>query len=200
MKFMKKIGIFGGTFNPVHNGHLNLLRQVQNEMQFDELLLIPSYLPPHKEAPDLISGSDRLKMLALAVEDMPEAGVCDVELHKTGKSYTIDTLRKLRRIFPTAEFYFIVGTDMLLTFDQWKQWRDILKLTFLVASGRDDGEYERLVEKANKLNRERIIVLKTEPVPVSSTEIREKLKEGEDVSELLPPKVLCYIQKKGLYQ
>ena len=197
---MKKIGLFGGTFNPVHNGHLNLLRQVQAQMQFDELLLIPSHLPPHKEASDLASGKDRLQMLALAVEDIPEAGVCDIELHKSGKSYTIETLKKLRRLFPTAELYFIVGTDMLLTFDEWKQWRDILKLAYLVASGRDEGEYERLCEKAQKLDRERIIVLKTQPFPLSSTEIRRKLKAGEDVAELLPPKVLRYIEQKGLYR
>ena len=197
---MKKIGLFGGTFNPVHNGHLNLLRQIQAEMQFDELLLIPSHIPPHKEVSDLASGKDRLQMLALAIEDMPEAGVCDIELHTSGKSYTIDTLRKLRRIFPTGEFYFIVGTDMLLTFDEWKQWRDILKLTYLVASGRNEGEYTSLVKKAEELNRERIIVLQTEPFPVSSTEIRKKLKVGEDVSELLPPKVLRYIEQKRLYR
>ncbi|PWL41708.1 MAG: nicotinate (nicotinamide) nucleotide adenylyltransferase [Clostridiales bacterium] len=197
---MKKIGLFGGTFNPVHTGHLNLLRQVQAQMQFDELLLIPSHLPPHKEASDLASGKDRLQMLALAVEDIPEAGVCDIELHKSGKSYTIETLRKLRRLFPTAEFYFIVGTDMLLTFDEWKQWRDILKLAYLVASSRDEGEYERLCEKAQKLDRERILVLKTQPFPLSSTEIRRKLKAGEDVAELLSPKVLRYIEQKGLYR
>lgn len=197
---MKKIGLFGGTFNPVHNGHLNLLRQVQAQMQFDELLLIPSHLPPHKEASDLASGKDRLQMLALAVEDIPEAGVCDIELHKSGKSYTIETLKKLRRLFPTVELYFIVGTDMLLTFDEWKQWRGILKLAYLVASGRDEGEYERLCEKAQKLDRERIIVLKTQPFPLSSTEIRRKLKAGEDVAELLPPKVLRYIEQKGLYR
>ena len=139
-------------------------------------------------------------MLALAVEDIPEAGVCDIELHKSGKSYTIETLRKLRRLFPTAEFYFIVGTDMLLTFDEWKQWRDILKLAYLVASSRDEGEYERLCEKAQKLDRERILVLKTQPFPLSSTEIRRKLKAGEDVAELLSPKVLRYIEQKGLYR
>mgnify|MGYP003377043824 CR=1 FL=1 len=88
---MKKIGLFGGTFNPVHNGHLNLLRQVQAQMQFDELLLIPSHLPPHKEASDLASGKDRLQMLALAVEDIPEAGVCDIELHKSGKNFTLSS-------------------------------------------------------------------------------------------------------------
>ena len=169
-------------------------------MQFDELLLIPSHLPPHKEASDLASGKDRLQMLTLAVEDMPEIGVCDIELHKSGKSYTIETLRKLRRIFPTAEFYFIVGTDMLLTFDEWKQWRDILKLTYLVASGRDEGEYDRLREKARKLDGDRIIVLKTQPLPLSSTEVRKKLKAGEDVTELLPPKVLHYIEQKRLYR
>lgn len=197
---MKKIGLFGGTFNPVHNGHLNLLRQVQAQMQFDELLLIPSHLPPHKEASDLASGKDRLQMLTLAIEDIPEAGVCDIELHKSGKSYTIETLKKLRRIFPAAEFYFIVGTDMLLTFDQWKQWRDILKLTYLVASSRDEGEYERLCEKTQKLDKDRIIVLKTKPFPLSSTEIRKKLKAGEEVTGLLPSKVLRYIEKKGLYR
>ena len=89
---------------------------------------------------------------------------------------------------------------MLLTFDEWKQWREILKLTYLVASGRDEGEYERLLEKAQKLNKDRIIVLHTQPFPLSSTQIRQKVKAGEDVSQLLPPKVLRYIKQKGLYR
>ncbi len=197
---MKKIAIFGGTFNPVHNGHLNLINSIQEKMQFDEILLIPSYLPPHKEVKELASGKDRMKMLSLATEGILNIGICDIELNKKGKSYTIETVKMLKQLFSNSELYLVVGADMLLTFDTWKNWREILKYVFLVASSRNEGEEESLLKKAYELNKERIIVVKTEPFSVSSTEIRNKLKLNEDVSHLLPEKVLHYINQKRLYK
>lgn len=197
---MKKIGIFGGTFNPVHNGHINLLKSIDDKLCFDEILLIPSYLPPHKEAEDLASGKDRMQMLSLATLDIGKAGVCDIELNSKGKSYTIETIKKLKQLFTNAELYLIVGADMLFTFDEWKQWREILKYAYLVASSRNDGEYDLLVKKAEELNSEKILVVDTEPFVVSSTEIREKIKTKKDVLDLLPKEVLNYINKKGLYR
>lgn len=197
---MKKIAIFGGTFNPVHNGHLNLINSIQEKMQFDEILLIPSYLPPHKEVKELASGKDRMRMLSLATEGILNIGICDIELNKKGKSYTIETVKMLKQLFLNSELYLVVGADMLLTFDTWKNWREILKYVFLVASSRNEGEEESLLKKAYELNKERIIVVKTEPFSVSSTEIRNKLKLNEDVSHLLPEKVLHYINQKRLYK
>lgn len=197
---MKKIAIFGGTFNPIHNGHLNLLRQVQQQMEFDEILLVPAHIPPHKTVKNLASGNDRMEMLRLAVENIPEAGVCDVELTEKGKSYTIDTLKKLHALFSTDQLYFIIGTDMLLTFDTWKRWKDILKLAIVVASGRDENEYQLLLKKAESLSDDRILVLKTDPLPLSSTQVRKKLSAGEGAEKLVPPAVLSYIHEKGLYR
>ncbi len=197
---MKKIAIFGGTFNPVHNGHINLLKGIDEKFCFDEILLIPSFLPPHKEAVELASGKARMKMLSFAFEDMEKCGVCDIELNKKGKSYTIDTVKKLKQIFPNSELYFIIGSDMLLTFDQWKKWREILKYTNILASSRNENETELLIKKACELDKNRITVVEIKPFPVSSTEVRNMIKRGEDVSHLVPEKVLRYINQEGLYR
>jgi len=197
---MKKIAVFGGTFNPVHNGHLNILKSIDEKLCFDEILLIPSFMPPHKEVSELASGKARMKMLSLAFADMEKCGVCDIELCRKGKSYTVDTVKKLKQIFPNAELYFIIGSDMLLTFDRWKNWREILKYTYILASSRNEGETEVLVKKAEELDKNRIRVVETEPFSVSSTEIRAMIKNGEDVSDLLPEKVLRYINQEGLYR
>ena len=197
---MKKIALFGGTFNPVHNGHINLLKSIDEKFCFDEILLIPSHIPPHKQAKNLAPGKMRMKMLALAFEDMEKAGVCDIELTQKGKSYTVDTVKKLKRIFPNAELYFIIGSDMLFTFDKWKNWREILKYTNILASSRNKGETELLVKKAEELDENRITVVESEPFPVSSTEVRNMIKKGKDVSHLVPEKILRYINLEGLYR
>ncbi len=197
---MKKIAVFGGTFNPVHNGHINLLKSIDEKFCFDEILLIPSFLPPHKEAVDLASGKARMKMLSFAFEDMEKAGICDIELTKKGKSYTIDTVKKLKQIFPQDALYFVVGSDMLLTFDKWKNWREILKYTNILASSRNEGETEALIKKAEELDKSRITVVETDPFAVSSTEVRDMIKRGKDVSHLVPEKVLRYINQEGLYR
>ena len=197
---MKKIALFGGTFNPVHNGHINLLKSIDEKFGFDEILLTPSHIPPHKDAKDLASGKSRMKMLSFAFEDIEKCGVCDIELNKKGKSYTIDTVKKLKQIFPQDELYFIIGSDMLFTFDKWKNWREILKYTNILASLRNDGETEALIKKAEELDKNRIKVVVTEPFSVSSTEVRDMIKSGKDVSHLVPEKVLRYINLEGLYR
>lgn len=194
----ERIGIFGGTFNPIHNGHLHLLKETQAALSFDKILLIPAGIPPHKAPKSLASGADRLEMARLAAMEMENVSVSDIELKSGGRSYTIHTLLKLKTLFPEAAFTLIMGADMLLSFDQWYRWRDILALASLAAAARSDGEYESLVEKGKALGRTQVVRLT--PFPVSSTQVREKLAAGEDVSGLLPHRVLSYILKKGLYQ
>ncbi len=195
---MAHTGIFGGTFNPIHNGHLHLLREADAALSFDRILLIPANIPPHKRAVDLAPGNDRMEMARLAVMGMKKAFVSDIELRAKGKSYTILTLEKLHALFPGDRFTLLMGADMLLTFDQWYRWQDILRLADLAAFARNRGEEEALEEKAAELPGARVI--RAEPLPLSSTLVRETLRRGGDVSGMVPEGVLRYIERRGLYR
>lgn len=196
---MKRIGIFGGTFNPIHNGHIHLMEGVKEALKLDEILVMPAFTPPHKEAEDLASGEQRLKMAELACEGKEDFSVFDHEVKKGGRSYTVETAEYLSAAYPEDKFYFLMGSDMLLTFDRWYRYEDILRHFALVAAARDEGEYESLCEKAAALPGE-VEVVRMAPLPVSSTEVREKLKKGEDVSALLPERVLEFIEEQDLYR
>ena len=127
---MDKLGIFGGTFNPIHNGHVSLAKHYIQALGLDELLVIPTKQPPHKSAPDLAPASARLRLCRLAFAGVPEAVVSDMEIVRSGKSYTVDTVAQLRAMYPHAELYLLVGSDMFLTFSQWRQWQRILQERF----------------------------------------------------------------------
>ena len=192
---MEKIGIYGGTFNPIHNGHLHLLQAALDRLRFDRVLVIPTNIPPHKVERDLASNKDRLEMVRLAVEGMDRV---DMEQRAKGKSYTILTVKKLRAMFPGAELTLLMGADMLLSFDRWHRWREILALASLAAFARSEGETELLERKAAELGNARVV--RVEPLPMSSTMIREMIRRGEDISALVPEKVCAYLREKRLYQ
>ena len=193
-----EIGIYGGTFNPVHLGHIHLLRAVMETGWLDELLVMPDRTPPHKEAPGLIDGEKRAEMLSLALEGMKGVRLSRLELESEGKSYTYLTLRRMKELFPNDRFSLIMGADMLLSFDKWRRWEEILENASLIAAARDEGEYERLLEKAAQLGKTR--VLKIEPLPISSTDVRLAVKQGRSLSGLVPEAVEAYILQNHLYQ
>ena len=195
---MEKIGIYGGTFNPIHNGHLHLLQAALDRLRFDRVLVIPTNIPPHKVERDLASNKDRLEMVRLAVEGMDRVWVSDMEQRAKGKSYTILTVKKLRAMFPGAELTLLMGADMLLSFYRWHRWREILALASLAAFARGEGETELLERKAAELGNTRVV--RVEPLPMSSTMIREMIRRGEDISALVPEKVCAYLREKRLYQ
>ncbi len=199
---MTRIGIYGGTFSPPHNGHLAAARAFMEQMWLDILYVIPDALPPHKEMADPVSAADRLEMCRLAFGDMEGVYVSDMEIRRGGKSYTVDTLRELagedRRLF------LLCGTDMVLTLDEWREPEEIFRLCYPVYIRREadpslDGLLVRKIaeyhEKYGKVVR-RIV---TEPLAVSSSDIRKKLRAGESVGELIPPAVEEYIRDKHLY-
>ncbi len=189
-----RIGIFGGTFNPVHNGHVKLAENFKKELQLDKLLVIPTAVPPHKEAESIASGEDRLKMCELAFENIGE--VSDTEISRGGRSYTVLTLEELKKIYKDDDFYFLVGSDMLLCFKKWYRWEDILSMCTLCATDRDNAETCR---DADSELFEKIIFCDFPKTVVSSTEVRERLLKKEEVSQLIPKKVEEYIREKGLY-
>ncbi len=190
-----KIGVFGGTFNPPHNGHIRLAKAAADELKLDKLLVIPSCIPPHKIAAKLADGQERLEMCRLAFGCDPRFEVSPMELERGSRSYTIETLRELKALYPDSELYFIVGSDMLESFDKWYLWQEILSLSVLCAASREEG-YSPDLSRFGKLA-ERIKIITLDPLEVSSTQIRNSA--GEVSPELLDPKVAAYIREHGLY-
>lgn len=189
-----KIGIFGGTFNPVHKGHVNLVKNFKEKLNLDKVLVIPTGTPPHKQAKELASSEDRINMCKLAFGNLAE--VSDIEIARGGKSYTVETLEALKEIYKDDDFYFLVGSDMLLSFKRWYRWEDILSMCTLCAT---DRNYEETCKDADGDFFEKIIFCDFDKTVVSSSEVRQKLTKGEDVSHLLPQEVEIYIKEKGLY-
>lgn len=197
----KKLGVFGGTFNPVHLGHLHLCKSCQEQCEFDQILLIPTNQPPHKETVNLASNRDRLEMLRLAVREFPYMKACGLEYQMGGKSYTINTLKRLKELYQDTEISLIMGSDMLRSFHTWRSYQEILSTATLTVGARCHAEYEELVELRDSFQeyREKIKILKISVIELSSTQIRSLLKKGMG-RELLPPAVFEYICKRGLYQ
>jgi nicotinate-nucleotide adenylyltransferase len=189
-----KIGIFGGTFNPPHNGHRFLVDTVMRRMKFDRMIIVPSYLPPHKDVENN-EPTHRLKMTQLA---FPEHTVSDMELIRKGKSYTVDTLRTLAAENPGAELYFLCGSDMFLTMEQWREPASIFSLATIITIARERRIYLKLLIK--KLcfyfkYRARCRILYVKPVVLSSSDIRE----GHVDMNYIDSKVCQYIQEHKLY-
>jgi len=203
-----RIGVYGGTFNPPHLGHLTAARTVFEMLKLDRLLLIPAGLPPHKELP---AGSptpeQRLEMTRLAGEqlDLGESvETLDTELLRGGKSYTADTLRAVRARYPDAELWLLMGTDMFLTLQAWDRPEEIFRLAGVAAFGRTEEDAEELFsaqrERLYRLYPDARIYTLTVPgvLNISSTQLRERLPRGEG-GWLLPPSVYGYLLREGLY-
>ena len=185
---MKKIVIFGGTFDPPHIGHIETARFILNEMHPDALLVFPAGIPPHKRIMSDSSPADRLKMTKLAFEPLEkETGVSiivsDRELRRKGKSYTFDTVTEIKEIFPDSELYLYIGSDMTESFEKWYRYEDILKICHIVTAKRYDDEAltdeDKLFFEKCEMIREKgigITILKKDIIIASSTQIREQMK------------------------
>lgn len=197
---MAKIGLFGGSFNPIHNGHINLAVSVKNELKLDKVIFIPSGTAPHKSSNEYASAEDRLKMCRLALEDYDDFEISDYELCRQGKSYTVYTVRHFKQLYPYDELVWMVGSDMLLTFDQWYEYREILGKVTLAAISRYGSDLNELYKMSEKLSLYgKIIVVNASAVTISSTKIRKMIKNNEDLSCYLNGKVVKYIMLKNLY-
>lgn len=200
---MKRIGIFGGSFNPPHNGHINIVRKITDFYGFDKVFIIPSSIPPHKMITKDVTPMQRLQMCKLAFCDS-DFYVSDIEMTRQGKSYTYDTLLELKKI-TDGELNLIIGSDMLLCFEEWYRYKDILKMTKIIVSSRKNSEIEAelIKEKAVRLNGlypDSVTIFEMEPFEISSTKIREMLKNNEDISGYVPKSVCEYIYERGLYK
>lgn len=197
-----KTGIYGGTFNPIHLGHLHILKEFTARLGLDRVLLVPAGVPPHKAAPALAPGQDRAMMCGLAVReaDLP-ARVSTIELDRPGKSFTSDTLLGLRERFPQDEFFLLMGEDMFLTVDSWHQAETIFRLSNLCASPRSQDGLSKLLEKQQTLEAlgARCFVEDIPFLDVSSTQVRRLAAQGSCLEELEPKSVADYIRQHRLY-
>lgn len=194
------IGIFGGAFNPVHNGHIHLLNAYVKALHLDKVLLIPTANPPHKTSAELISGEHRMNMLKLAFAGSEHFEVSDIEFRFSGKSYTYNTLMELKKIYPDDKFFLIVGSDQFFCFEKWYRADDILSMVTVVTASREDNEYSDLIAfKNSNANMKNTIVSSFDAVMVSSSQIRQMVKQGEDISALVPTCVNEYIRGNNLY-
>ena len=197
---MRKIAIYGGTFNPIHNGHVHLAKQFAEFLNVDKVLLIPTHVPPHKQVGDLASAKDRLEMCRLASTDsLFEAS--DIEIKREGPSYTSDTLQELKKANPHAKFYLITGEDMFLTIQNWHESQIIYSLATLCAAPRSLKGLQPLINFAKILeqNGAETIVKNIDYLPISSTMVRDAVKKGESMAELVPAAVADYILGNNLY-
>ena len=186
----EKIAMLGGTFNPIHNAHVKLALEFIDRMKLDKVLMVPTAIPPHKEIKDFVPAEERFYIEP-----------CGLELERKGKSYTVDTLKSIKELYPDAELYLIVGADMFLSLETWRNPQEIFKMAKILSAPREDSDYEPMKEHQKMLKDlgADTFVLEKSIFTVSSTEIREKIKGGEDVSSLIPEKIYSYIKEKGLY-
>lgn len=194
---VKKTGIFGGAFNPVHNGHVRLAEEAVKQLKLRRLLIIPTFVSPHKHT-DLLPYEDRAEMCRRAFGHIPGAEVSDIEVRLGGTSYSINTVRALRELYPDEQFFLLIGSDMLFSFDKWYKYESLLKETKVCAVARDSDSLSDMMEYANDIGR--IKVLPTQAVTMSSTEVRNAAANGGDISGMVPAGVAEYIRENGLYK
>lgn len=201
-----KVGIFGGTFNPIHKGHTEAAYAFLRSVEPDRLFVIPTKIPPHKAITADDDPAIRLEMTARAFSENKEYDgrieVSDIEIRSEGKSYTYYTLQKLRSM-GFDEFYLYCGTDMLLSFDTWFRFEDILSMCTLAYASRLERDCPEASAKIAMLRERygaRIVEIPLDPIEISSSEIREMIRKGEDASAFLSPAVLDFIGERGLYQ
>jgi len=198
-----KIGILGGTFDPVHLGHLEIVRQALNELGLDELIVVPAKLQPFKLDVPVLDGAHRIEMLRLAFGDLPHVVVSDHELNKEEVSYTINTLKAFQNLYPNDEIWFLLGTDALLKIELWKDAKELLTtFNFIVGSrpGYKEEELDTQIRHLEQTYMTRIHKLTNKKMNISSTEIKKSIMQGKKLDKLVPLAVERYINQHALYK
>ncbi len=203
-----RLGVFGGTFDPIHLGHLAAAEEAAYRLDLDPVLFVPAHHQPLKEQAPRVSDADRLAMVALAIEGNPRFAVSTVELERPAPSYTVETLRRLRQTYGDAargcELYFLLGIDSANTLDRWREPAALLRLARLVVMSRGkvpepDWRLLQRIDPALPI-RERVVTLAVPDVDVSARELRRRIAAGEPVRYQLPEPVRAYIERRRLYE
>ncbi|PLX89492.1 MAG: nicotinate (nicotinamide) nucleotide adenylyltransferase [Desulfuromonas sp.] len=209
------IGLLGGTFNPIHNGHLHIAREVQKNCQLDQVWFVPTCNPPHKQLDGDISFRHRLQMVEAAIADIPDFCSCDIEGQRGGRSYSVTTLEQLRAQHPADNFYFIMGLDSFRDIGTWKSYPRLFELCHIVVTARPGfhGDpraflpvaiaerfcYDADAKKLRHVAGFTVIFVSHTSRDISSTEIREAISCGESIEQLVPTAVVEYIDQHRLY-
>lgn len=189
----EQIGIFGGTFDPIHFGHLLAAEQAREQAKLDEIWFMPTRIPPHKKRQGIAAPEHRLRMVELAIADHTAFRATDVELRREGPSYTIDTMEYLTKQHPELSFSFIIGGDMVEMLPKWRRFEDLCKLVRFIGLGRPGASYDKEAMST------RVTFVSMPAWELSSTLIREKVAGEKSIRYLVPPSVEIYIKEQGLY-
>ncbi|MCD7955860.1 MAG: nicotinate-nucleotide adenylyltransferase [Lachnospiraceae bacterium] len=200
---VRRTGIMGGTFDPIHNGHLALADAAYRQLALDNILFLPAGIPPHKQnRSDGATPSQRMHMTRLAILDDPRFSLDQEEMHRGGVSYTKDTILRLKKSEPETEFFFIIGADSLMSFDTWYHPEIICGCCHLAAAVRDDFPREVLQKKSEELKKSiqaSVVLLDIPKMDISSTMLRELCQQGKSIRAYVPAAVADYIEKYGIY-
>ncbi len=187
-----KIGILGGTFNPIHIGHLILAEEAREKLGLDGVIFVPTFLPPHKDNSDIASAQARFAMTKLAISGNRYFSVSDMEIKRDGRSYTIDTLKEFKKKHPQDELYFIIGSDLLQYLDDWKDVGEIIRMVNFIVATRPGFPLEKIPSH--------IKTVAIRAVDVSAFQIRNRVRQNKSFRYLVPEAVYKYIIRKKLYK
>ena len=202
-KPLKKIGIMGGTFNPIHIGHLIIAERAREQFNLEEVLFMPCGMPYMKDTSELLPSDIRAEMVSLAIKDNPFFTLSTIEIEKGGSTYTYETLEQLRAENPDTEYYFILGADSLWTISDWKEPERIFANCHILAAVRDDKSAQDMKKRINFLKNKfdaRISLLKTGLIEISSSVVRNLVKENLSIRYMVPGTVYNYIVENKLYK
>ncbi|KGN02483.1 nicotinate-nucleotide adenylyltransferase [Clostridium novyi A str. 4570] len=200
---MKKKGIFGGTFDPIHNGHLHIAYEALYKLNLDKVIFIPSGNPPHKTDKVITDATIRYKLVKDVIQNEKKFEVSDYELKNESLSYTYKTLKHFNEKHEDTEWYFITGADCLMQLDSWKNINEVLSLCNFVVFRRSGYSMEDMLKQKERIEKKfnkKIIFLDIPVIDISSTTIRNKIKNGENISYLVPENARCMVNKMNLYK
>ena len=196
MNALRRLGMFGGTFNPPHVAHLIGAQLAAEQLDLDKLLFIPANIPPHKSSHDIAPPEDRLAMTRLATAGNPIFDVSDIEITRDGKSFTIDTIHEIKTQYDPEELYLLIGLDMLAIFESWKDWERILDEVTLAVMLRPGTEISAIPERLRSVVR----IIQMPQLDIASTQIRQRAESGLPLHYFVPESVGAYIEEHGLYR
>lgn len=198
---MENIAVFGGTFNPIHIGHIEILASINSLEFIDKVIIMPSKIPPHKEVDFLADESHRIAMCKIVSDKFSKVTVCDLELKRKGKSYTVDTVSELKVIYPNAKIYLTIGADMLLSFHTWKGYEDIIKQVSFICFNRGNYNETQVLKAISFLETKgaEIIFVKEKITDISSTVIRENINNRDILGQYIPKDILNYIDENSVF-